>query len=228
MDIRLIGTSHIARQSIQEIKKALKEEKPDIVALELDVQRAAALLEKRPSRISPAVIRQIGLKGYLFAKIGQLVQQRLGKMVGVAPGSEMKTAIEEARKLQLQVALIDQPIAITLQKFSRSLTWKEKFRFMADLLKGIFFPKKQLRELGLENFDLRTVPEQELIKKMMQYLRQRYPSIYKTLVEERNRYMVKQLVQLQRVNSGKKILAIVGAGHVEGMTELLRKIDIVR
>src|SRR3989344_3598196 len=125
MEIKIIGTSHIAQQSIQEIKKALSEEQPDIVAVELDVERAVALFQKRRTRISLFQIPTIGVKGFLFATVGHALQQKLGKMVGVSPGSDMKTALELARKQKLQVALIDQPIKITLQKFSQNLTWRE-------------------------------------------------------------------------------------------------------
>ncbi len=239
MPIHLIGTSHIAQQSIREIKKCLEEEKPDLVAVELDLQRAAALLqdEKRGNEgkkgnkgkkgVSFNQIFHFGVKGYLFARLGQYLQQKLGKMVGVSPGAEMKTALELAKKQQLQVAFIDQPLNITLQRFSRSLTWREKGRFVGDVLAGLFFPRRQLKRLGLGAWDLKKVPEQEILSTLMKELKKRYPNVYQVLVEERNKYMVKQLVQLLRKHPGKKILAIVGAGHKEGMEELLLKVEVV-
>jgi len=226
--LEIIGTSHIAKQSVEEIRKAINDKKPDIVAVELDVNRAAALLQDQKRKISMRDILKIGVKGYLFARIGQFVQQKLGKMVGVSPGSDMKTAILVASKNKLKVAFIDQPIQITLKKFSKSLTWKEKGRFIADIFNGIFFKKKQIKQFGLDKFDLTKVPEKELIKKMMGQMKKRYPSIYKVLVEDRNKYMVKKLVKLMRANPDKKILAIVGAGHEEGMKKLLLKVDVVR
>lgn len=227
MEITIIGTSHIARQSVQEAKRVITEEKPDIVALELDPQRAAALLAKERRKISFKEVFHIGFRGYAFAKIGQAIQQKLGKMVGVAPGSEMKVSLELARKHNLQVALIDQPIAITLRNFSKNLTWKEKGRFVADVLKGFLFPRRQIRQLGIEKFDLQKVPEKQVIQTLIQQLKERYPNVYKTLVEDRNRYMVRKLVLLQKKFPDKKIVAVVGAGHEEGMRELLRKIDVV-
>ncbi|MBU0457526.1 MAG: TraB/GumN family protein [Nanoarchaeota archaeon] len=228
MDIKIIGTSHIAKQSIDEIKKAIEEEKPEIIAVELDIQRASALLQQQKGKISFKEIIQIGIKGYLFAKIGQYIQQKLGKLVGVAPGSEMKTALQLAHKNKLEVALIDQPIDITLKNFSKKLTWKEKGRFILDIFKGIFFPKKQIKEIGLENFDLRTVPEKEIVSKMIKQIKTRYPNVYDTLIHDRNKYMVKKLIDITKNHPEKKIIAIVGAGHVEGMNRLLSKIDVVR
>jgi len=111
--------------------------------------------------------------------------------------------------------------------FSRNLTWKEKGRFVGDLIKSLVMPKKQLEQFSLENFDLRKVPRAELIETMMNSLKQRYPSIYKSLVEDRNRYMVRKLVGLAKENPEAKILAVVGAGHKKGMEELFNQFDVL-
>jgi len=227
MDIRIIGTSHIAKQSVDEIKEFIEKDNPDIVAVELDLQRAAALMQKQKRKVGFSEMMEVGIRGFLFVKIGQYVQEKLGRIVGVSPGSEMKTAIEMANKNNAYVAFIDQPIKITLRNFSKELTWKEKGRFVTDIFKGFFSPKKQMKEMGFDKLDLSKVPQQEIITKMIKQLRKRYPSIYKTLIEDRNRYMVKRLVRLAKDNPDKKILAVVGAGHKEGMEKLLLKFDIV-
>ncbi|MBI2125043.1 TraB/GumN family protein [Candidatus Woesearchaeota archaeon] len=227
-NLKIIGTSHIAKQSIEEIKKAVEEFQPEIMAVELDRQRAIALMQKQKNKMSFRDIAKIGVKGYAFVKIGHYVQQKLGKIVGVAPGSEMKTALEIANTKKLRVAFIDQPINITLKNFSKELTWKEKGTFALDLVKGIFSPKKQMKKYGLEEFDLRKVPEQQAIAKIVSHVKKQYPSIYKTIIADRDKYMVKQLVRLLRQHPEKKILAVVGAGHKEGMEKLLLKVDIIR
>jgi len=95
------------------------------------------------------------------------------------------------------------------------------------LIKSLVMPKKQLEQFSLENFDLRKVPRAELIETMMNSLKQRYPSIYKSLVEDRNRYMVRKLVGLAKENPEAKILAVVGAGHKKGMEELFNQFDVL-
>lgn len=228
MNIKIIGTSHISAQSINEIKKFIEEDKPDIVAVELDLQRAAALMQKQRRKAGISELLETGIKGFIFVKIGQYIQEKMGRIVGVSPGSEMKAAIELANRKNIDVSFIDQPIRITLRNFSKELTWKEKGRFVTDIFKGFLFPKKQMKDLGMDKFDLRKVPEQKIIGKMIRHLKERYPSVYKTLIEDRNRYMVKKLVRLMKDNPGKKILAVVGAGHKEGMEKLLLKFDIIR
>ena len=46
-----LGTSHIAKQSLDEVKKYISNEKPDIIALELDRNRLQALMSKKPRKI---------------------------------------------------------------------------------------------------------------------------------------------------------------------------------
>ena len=67
--------------------------------------------------------------------IGAGAGKKLGKMVGVAPGSEMKKAVRLAKKNKIKLALIDQDIEITLKRFSKSLTWCEKWNFSVDVIK---------------------------------------------------------------------------------------------
>lgn len=215
--IILIGTSHIAQQSIRQIEQAISEKKPDIIALELDPQRFQALLSNQKSRISILDIKRVGFKGFLFVLIGSFIQKKLGKMVGTDPGAEMLQAIKLAKKNKIPLALIDQNITITLQRFSQTLTWKERFHFVADIFKGIFSRKKQL-----ETFDLTQVPPKELIKKLIKELKQRYPNIYQVLVEERNKIMIRNLSFLSQENPEKNILVIVGAGHEDAIQKAFK------
>src|SRR3989344_4147696 len=93
-----LGTSHIAKQSLDEVKKRIEEEKPHIIALELDRKRLHALMSKTKGKVDLRTIRQIGLKGFLFSLLGAWAERKLGKIVGVAPGSEMKQAARIAKR----------------------------------------------------------------------------------------------------------------------------------
>ena len=115
-NLMVIGTSHIAKQSLEDVKEAIEGWKPDIVALELDKRRLYSLFRK-PGKIRIYDIKRIGIKGFIFSLIGAWAEKKLGDMVGVAPGSEMKNAIGLARKNNIKIALIDQDIEITLKRF---------------------------------------------------------------------------------------------------------------
>ena len=225
-NIHIIGTSHIAKESLEEIRQAFTNLVPDIVAVELDRKRLHALFSKQQDNsLSFSDMRSVGLKGYIFALIGRFAQKKLGGMVGVTPGSEMKLAVQLARKNKLPVALIDQDIDITLRRFSQTLTWREKFRFLGDIFRSIFRKKQTMKELGIEStsIDLSKVPSDKLVRSLIAQLKKRYPNIYKVLVDERNHVMAKNLITLSRKEPDKKILVIIGAGHEEDMMKIIKK-----
>ena len=214
-----LGTSHIAKQSMSEVKKHIETEKPDIIAMELDKKRLPALMQ-RQRRVELGIIRKIGIKGFIFSLLGAWAEKKLGKIAGVAPGSEMRLAVNIARKKGIDIAMIDQDIEITLSRLSKTLTWKEKWNFMADIFKSAFAGKKEI------DFDLRTVPSNKVIKKLVEKLKERYPNVCKVLIDERNIAIAENLKELMNSNSGKKILVILGAGHVEKVIELIKKEEI--
>ena len=218
-NLTIIGTSHIAKQSLDEVGKAVVDGKPDIIALELDRKRIYSLF-KKPGKIRIYDIKRVGIKGFIFSLVGAWAEKKLGKIVGVSPGSEMKKAVRLARKYNIKIALIDQDIEVTLKRFSKSLTWKEKWNFIADILKA-FFAKKKVIE-----FDLTKVPSKKVIKKLVGRVKKRYPNIYKVLVVERNHVMAENIKKLMESYPDKKILAIIGAGHEDDILELIKRPSI--
>lgn len=218
-DLTIIGTSHIAKQSLDEVERAINVEKPDIIALELDRRRFYSLF-KKPGRIRIYDIKKIGIKGFVFSLIGAWAGKKLGKMVGVMPGSEMKKAVKLAKKNKIKIALIDQDIEITLRKFSKSLTWKEKWNFFADVVKAVFSKKKTIE------FDLTKVPSKKVIKKLVGQVKKRFPNVYNVLIEERNHIMAENLRKIMKMHPDKKILAIVGAGHEDDILNLIKSPSI--
>jgi len=219
-NLKIIGTSHIAKQSMQEVEKAIEKDKPGIIALELDHKRYYSLQQKN-RKINFYSIFRVGVKGFLFALIGAWAEKKLGKFVGVSPGSEMLRAIKIAKKNKIKLAFIDQDIEITLRRISKYFTWKERFNFIADIFKGIFNRKKEMEELGIQNLDLTKVPAEEIIEKMINKVRKRYPNLYRVLISERNSVMAKNLKYLTEKFPDKKIIAIMGAGHEKGVKEIL-------
>jgi len=205
----LVGTSHISLESAKEVEKAILENSPEIIAIELDLKRFRKLFSKN-EKIN---WKNIGRQGFFLNIIGAWVEKYLGKKVGTTPGVEMKKAISLAKKHKIKIALIDQDIQVTLQKLKSRFTFKEKLRFVKNILKSLFNPKKI-------PFDLRKVPEQKLIKKLTLEVKKDYPSLHRTLIEERDKIMANNLLRLMK--EGNKVVAIVGAGHIPGIKKIIK------
>ncbi len=206
----LIGTSHIAKQSIKEVENAIKSLNPGVIALELDKTRFIALTNKKHS---------LSLKGLspteaIIVLIGYYTEKLLGKAVGTTPGDEMKKAIELAKKEDIKIMLIDQNIRVTLKKLKDALTFKEKMRFIKDILTSPFQRHPSI--------DLNKVPPEEVIHQLLTATKKRYPNVYKVLVEERNQIMAKNLNRVIQDYPDQKVIAIVGAGHEKAIIDLIK------
>ena len=214
--IYVLGTSHIARESIDRIKKVYEEKKPEIIGVELDEQRLFALIHHQKTNLGLRNLARLGLTSYLFLLIGSFVQKKLGEMVGIKPGADMLYASKLALKDKKTLLLMDQDIQITLRQFSKRFSFKEKMNIAADVIKGVFLRKKF-------SFDLTKVPEEELVNELLAYAKKRYPNAYNVLIDERNKVMAQKLVHAHNARPAENILAVVGAGHKQGIIRLLKQ-----
>ncbi|MBI2499507.1 TraB/GumN family protein [Candidatus Woesearchaeota archaeon] len=215
-NLTILGTSHIAKQSVIEVKKAINTIKPKIIALELDKDRFLALTSKK-KKSSIIKYRDLSFQSILFNLIGSYIEKKLSKKTGFIPGSDMKTAIKVAKTQNIKVELIDQPIQITLNKLTSQITRKEKLSLIKEI---IFFPFVKNKT----EFDLNKVPSTDIIEKLIKETQEKYPTIHRILVKERNLYMAKALYKIINTNQDKKILAIVGAGHKKEIIGELKSI----
>ena len=133
-------------------------------------------------------------------------------------------AVRLAQSRGIPLALVDQDIEVTLRRFSAALTWRERFRFVGDFLRAIVFQKREMRRLGLEGLDLTKVPPKQVVQRLTKELHDRYPSIYRVLIEERNQVMAQRLNALM-AKTGGVVLAVLGAGHEDDLLERLRGME---
>jgi pheromone shutdown-related protein TraB len=217
-NLTLVGTSHISKESKKQVVQTIVSSVPQFVAIELDKNRLKALLSNKKKGISIKDVARIGIRGFLFALAGSWVQNRLAKMVGTKPGAEMKAAVVSAAKVKARVALIDQDITVTIKKLFKTITFREYFRIVWDVVKSPFVKNKEVI-----SFDLNKVPSEETIEKMVGLVKDRYPSIYKVLIHDRNVYMARRLIKLMNTHPEDKIVAVIGAGHQKGMLEIIKK-----
>lgn len=218
----LIGTSHIARQSVDQIEKAIGRDKPDIVAIELDRKRLASLLGNSGQKVYFSNIKRIGIKGFLFSIIGAWAEKKMGRIVGVRPGADMLKAVQLAKNNNSLIALIDQDIEVTLRNISRTFSWLERWHLFVDVFKAVFFGDREMKKLGVKSVDLSKVPPKSLIVKLIRQMRVRYPNLYKSLIDDRNKVMASNLLNLMHQNPYKRIVAVVGAGHEDEVFKLIK------
>jgi pheromone shutdown-related protein TraB len=221
-DITLVGTAHISKKSIKEVREVINKEKPKIVAVELDQARYDALTKKK--RWEETSIAKILKEGKMFLVLAQIIlamiQRKLSKE-GVRPGAEMVAAIRVAKKNKCEIALVDRDITITLKRAWANMGGWEKFKlffyFMIAIM-GLDRLKEEAEEIDIDKM----TEDQDLISMMMEELRKVAPAATKTLIDERDAYLAKRIIETQE-EKDVKVVGVIGAGHLKGVVRYLKK-----
>jgi pheromone shutdown-related protein TraB len=214
-EIRIVGTAHVSQQSIDEVRDAIEEFRPEIVAVELDPARFAAL--KKQGR-DPTVNDVLEIKNFNALLVQWLLaylQRKIGIDVGVEPGAEMKAAIEEAERRNIAVGLVDRDIRVTLLRFWRSLGFIEKIKMFWALIISVAEVDNG------QEIDIESLKEQNVIDAVMEEFRKFSPNGARALIDERDAFIAHQLLLLKAQRPEGRILAVVGAGHRQGISEYL-------
>jgi pheromone shutdown-related protein TraB len=217
-NIILIGTAHISKDSVKEVREAIEKYKPDVVAVELCKRRHETITNKDKWESTPVTKLLKSNNAYLMLAQTFLssIQRRLGKEYGVEPGSEMIAAMQEAKKHGLEVALVDRDISITLKRAWRRMGLREKFRLTWEFLKAML----GYGEEELEDLDLEKLMDQDVISALMNEFGEIAPSATDVLIHERDKYIAKKILEESKKG---KIIAVVGAGHIKGIKKHLEK-----
>jgi len=222
-NIILVGTAHISKDSVEEVKQVIEEYKPDIVAIELCKRRYEAITKKDQWENTPVTKLLKSNQAYLMLAQTFLgsIQRKLGKEYGVEPGSEMIAAMDEAKKHKLDVALVDRDISITLKRAWKKMGFREKFRLTWEFLKAML----GFDEEELEGLDLEELMNQDMISTLMEEFGEIAPSVTTVLIYERDKYIAKKILDESKKG---KVVAVVGAGHLKGIQKHLndKKLDV--
>ncbi|MCL2196424.1 MAG: TraB/GumN family protein [Treponema sp.] len=221
-EFKLIGTAHVSRESIEEVRSIICEEKPDMVCVELDQGRYNSITQSDNwEKLDLAKVFKEG-KGFLL--IANLVlasfQRRLGNELGVKPGEEMKTAVEAAKEIGVPNSLCDREVHTTLRRAWAKCGFWSKCKLLASLLASAFTTEK-LNEQEIEN-----LKDKNELDGMMGELAQYLPAVKTVLIDERDRYLASKIWTSTppEDSAPKKIAAVVGAGHMKGMISHLEKL----
>lgn len=208
-EIILVGTAHVSQESVEEVGSIIRAESPDTVAVELDQGRFDAMQEQ--NAWEKLDIRKVLKEGRGFLLLANLVlssyQKRLGENIGVKPGDEMRKAIEIAKEIQANTVLCDREISITLKRAWARCGFWDKSKLMAALVSSAFSSEK------LEAEEIERLKNKSELDGMMEELSNYLPRVKEVLIDERDTYLATKIWQA----GGQKVVAIVGAGHMDGV-----------
>lgn len=212
-EIVLLGTAHISQESIDQVDYAIRNEKPDRVCVELDAGRLKALTE--PDRWKTLDLKAVIKQGQLSTLVANLMlssyQKRMGLQTGVKPGQELLAAVQVAGELGIPVDLADREVKTTLRRAWRLTPWWRRLMLLATLVESLFDRTKVSEE------QLREIKEQDTLSAMMDEFGKSFPELKQVVISERDHYLAGRILAAE----GKKVLAVVGAGHMQGIAKLI-------
>ncbi|WP_432407878.1 TraB/GumN family protein [Wukongibacter sp. M2B1] len=212
--IILVGTAHVSKHSVDEVKEIIEREQPDTVCVELCKSRYDSIYDK--DRWANMDIVKIVKDGkallFLINLILSAYQKKMSKQLGVQPGQEMIQGIESAKEVDAELVLADRNIDITFKRILASISLWDKIKLLFQLIYSIFKDEKITEE------DLDKIKSEDMLDSALKEMSESMPKLKVPLVDERDRYLAQKIKEAP----GDKIVAILGAAHVPGIKEEIK------
>ncbi|GGK05866.1 conjugal transfer protein TraB [Lentibacillus kapialis] len=211
----LIGTAHVSKSSAEQVKEVIEAEQPDAVCIELDEQRYKSVTEGNKWRDMDIfqVIKEKKATLLLMNLAISSFQKRMAKQFGIDAGQEMIQGIESAKEINAELVLADRDIQITFSRIWGNLGFKGKAMLLLQVV-GSIFSRETISEEELEN-----LKSKDMLDSMLEEFTEHFPRLKKPLIDERDQYLSEKI----RRSSGRKIVAVLGAAHVPGITNEIKQ-----
>jgi pheromone shutdown-related protein TraB len=212
-EIHLIGTAHVSKRSVEEVTRVIRDLRPDTVCVELDAVRYEAMTDEHRFRKLNIfqIIREKKVLFLLASLVLTSFQRRMGEKLGVKPGAELLAGVTAAEEVGAQLVLADRDIQATLKRSWANLGFWNKLQLLQAMV-GSFFASNEITEEQIEE-----LKDRDTINEMMGEFARHMPELQTPLIDERDRYLMSSIQEAP----GRKIVAVVGAGHVTGMVGYL-------
>ncbi len=218
-EIILVGTAHVSRDSAELVERVIDEEKPDVVCVELCQARFDALKQKDKWQETDIVkvIRDNRTALLLSQLLMVSFQRRIAEKFKINPGEEMLRAIAKAEATGAKIVLADREIRVTLLRTWRMMRFWTRLKFLSEMILSLFITEDITEE------DIEKLKEHDVLDLALKAVGEKLPEVKTTLIDERDQYLAYKISHA----GGRKIVAVVGAGHVPGIQQHLdQEIDI--
>lgn len=231
----LIGTAHFSVESQNDVSKIINAVQPHIVMVELCKQRMQALhldedtLLKKAQDIGiediRAAIKKHGVTSGLMFIILLTMSQHVTKELGMAPGSEFRTAFNEAKKIPNCIFhLGDRPLSITMHRAFSSLSFWQKIKCGWKILTSRDSITKE---------DVEKCKNRENLDAVIAELTDQFPPLAEVFVKERDLFLTYSLQLSCQPHLANKhtivptrAVGVVGMGHISGIIQNWGKVNV--
>ena len=217
VEYTLIGTAHVSRASAEAVTRMAATGEYDTIAVELCQARYDALTaERKWTDLDLYRIIREGKAGLVMANLAlSAYQRRIAEQFDIEPGAEMRAAAVAAKEHGLPLQLVDRDLATTLRRSYASVPWYKRIYLMSGLALGMV-SSEDIDEEAIEK-----LKEGDILESTFTEFAEHSPELYEALISERDRFMAARLRQENAGRSGRKVLVVIGAGHMEGLARHL-------
>ena len=218
-EIYLLGTAHVSKESVIDVKNTVQAIRPDSVCVELCELRYNNITN--PDTWKKMDIIKVIREGKSMLLLSSLVmtsfQKRIAKKLGVMPGAEMIEGINQAKEINANLVLADRDIQTTLKRTWGNVGFWSKVKILSQLLFSLF-DTEEITEETVED-----LKKHDHLTDALQMIGEAFPEVKNTLIDERDTYLSQKIKQAP----GNKIVAVLGAGHLPGiMRQINHDIDL--
>ncbi len=208
-EIFLVGTAHISQKSVEEVERVIRAERPDTVCVELDQTRYESLLDDSQWQKLDLfqVMRQKKVLFLVTSLALTAYQRKMGEKLGVRPGAELLAAVRTAEEVGAELVLADRDIQATLKRTWHNVSFWNRMKLLGSLLAAPFAAEEITEE------QIEELKDRDTISEMLDELAEAMPQVKEPLIDERDRFLMSRIQEAP----GKRIVGVVGAGHVKGM-----------
>ena len=213
----ILGTAHVSRASVDAVREMTGSGEFDAIAVELCPARHQALTKQQQWQEMDLyrIIRE-KKAGLVMANLALgAYQRRIAEQFGIEPGAELKAAADAATKYDLPLQLIDRDLATTLKRSYRAVPWYKRIMLSA----GLVMSTVSSEEIDEEQIE--KLKEGDILESTFTEFAEQSPELYEALIGERDRFMAARLRQENKDNAGKRVLVVIGAGHLDGLAKYL-------
>ncbi|HIJ42000.1 MAG TPA: TraB/GumN family protein [Deltaproteobacteria bacterium] len=208
-EVILVGTAHVSNESAELVARVISDEHPDTVCVELCESRYQSMTQGNTWKDTDLIKVIKEKKAFLLLSNLLLAsfQKKIGSKLGIKPGQEMLEAIKAADAAGAAIHLADRDVRTTLSRAWRLMGLWTKMKLLAQLVTSFGEADSITKE------DIEAMKQQDMLETLLKEIGDLLPELRTVLIDERDQYLTEKI----RTAPGKRIVAVVGAGHVPGI-----------
>lgn len=209
-DVTILGTAHVSDESVKEVRRLSGAIKPDTICVELCSSRVKSIQD--PEYFKKLDVFKVFKERKMFLLLSSLILSSFQKKLGhgeVRPGDELRAGMDEGKSLGARVIPIDREIQTTLKRAWGSVGGFSKMYLLSALISSLFVKEDVTQE------KIEEMKSEDVLNDLFSQIPSRYNVVKQVIIDERDRYLAQNIRNASK--DSKKLLAVVGAGHLNGI-----------